>query len=147
MRVDRERLKDLIPHKHAMCLLDGVRNFDDETIVCISDSHRRRDHPLARAGELSAVHAVEYGAQAVAAHVALTADSNNDSLHEGYLVALRDVHVHCARLDTLRGTLTVTARQLLKDEEGGIYEFQVTAEGRAVANGRVTIMHKRESQG
>lgn len=147
MRVDREGLQRLIPHQHTMCLLDGVRDFDDEMIVCISDSHRRRDHPLRCEGHVSAIHAVEYGAQAIAAHEALTADLSDGRLSEGYLAALRDVHVYCDRLDTLTGTLAVTARRLLKREDGVIYEFQVTAEGKAVADGRATIMHKREPQG
>lgn len=147
MRVDREGLQRLIPHQHDMCLLDGVQDFDDEMIVCTSDSHRRRDHPLRREGQISAIHAVEYGAQAIAAHEALTADLSDGRLGEGYLVALRDVCVHCDRLDTLSSTLTVTARRLLKREEGVIYEFQVTAEDKPIADGRATIMQKREAQG
>jgi len=147
MRVDRERLEYLIPHKQTMCLLDGVLDFDDEMIVCLSDSHRRHDHPLLRGGMLNAVHAVEYAAQAIAAHESLTSDSDSGRLSGGYLVALRDVYVHCDRLDTVRSTLVVTARRLLKSEEGVIYEFQVTAEREPVADGRATIMHKRESKG
>lgn len=144
MRLDRDELQNLIPHKHAMCLLDGVLNFDDEMIVCISNSHRRSDHPLRRSGELSGLSAVEYGAQAMAAHAVLTANTHDAKAREGYLVALRDVHIHCERLDTLRDVLTVTARCHFRQETGEIYEFWVTAGDQAVANGRATIMHRGE---
>ena len=67
----QERLRSLIPHAGAMCLLETVREFSGEEIVCEASSHRDPGNPLRRHGALAALHLAEYAAQAMAAHGAL----------------------------------------------------------------------------
>ena len=57
-----------------MCLLDEVVQWDERSIVCISNTHRDPANPLRRQGRLSAVHAFEYGAQTAAVHGGLLCD-------------------------------------------------------------------------
>ena len=73
--INKSEIRKLIPHSGAMCLLDGVIQWDDESIVCVSNTHRDPSNPLRNNGQLSAVHALEYGAQAAAVHGGLRARS------------------------------------------------------------------------
>ena len=66
-------IETLLPHAGRMRLIDRVVSYDEQTIVCESDSHRAADHPLAEAGVLSIICGLEYGAQAMAIHGALLA--------------------------------------------------------------------------
>ena len=64
MAIEKAEIRALIPHAGLMCLLDRVLQWDDESIVCVSQTHRDSNNPLRRDRRLSALHAVEYGAQA-----------------------------------------------------------------------------------
>ncbi|PYI82543.1 MAG: phosphotransferase, partial [Verrucomicrobia bacterium] len=66
--IGKAEIRTLIPHSGLMCLLDSVIEWDDQSIICISNTHRDPANPLRREGQLSAVHAFEYGAQAAAVH-------------------------------------------------------------------------------
>ena len=71
--IHKAEIRTLIPHSGLMCLLDEVMQWDDRSIVCITNTHRDPANPLLRGGRLSAVHAFEYGAQASAVHGGLRA--------------------------------------------------------------------------
>ena len=73
MLIDKAEIRSLIPHAGAMCLLDAVTAWDEQSITCLSDTHRDPANPLRRQGRLSVLHAIEYGAQAAAIHGALCA--------------------------------------------------------------------------
>jgi predicted hotdog family 3-hydroxylacyl-ACP dehydratase len=130
----------LIPHAGAMCLLDEVLAWDEATVHARSASHRRADNPLRRDGVLRALHACEYGAQAMAVHGGLRARAAGARAAAGYLVSLRGVVLHRARLDDLPGWLEVRAERLLGGDAGWQYAFQVEHEGLAVASGRAMVM-------
>lgn len=68
MRLSRKEISEQIPHAGRMVLLDEVVEWDDDHIVCRSHSHQDRDNPLYLSGQLSAVCAIEYAAQAMAVH-------------------------------------------------------------------------------
>jgi len=137
---DKSEIRTLIPHSGTMCLLDGVVHWDDESIVCITNTHRDANNPLRRDGQLSAVHALEYGAQAAAIHGGLRARAAGMTAPPCYLAALRDAHLHVARLDNLTSALEVRAHRLFGSAGNTIYECAISAGGTPVAEGRVTIM-------
>ena len=62
--ISGQALVALIPHGGSMCLLEAVDSWDETRVTCRSATHRRPDHPLRRDGHLSAVHLLEYAAQA-----------------------------------------------------------------------------------
>ncbi len=134
--MNRERLLQLIPHAGRMCLLDRVTAYSDHDIECTTGTHRDPDNPLRRDGQLSALHLVEYAAQAMAAHGALLADS---IAQPGMLAALRDIRLHVDRIDTLDADLTVYATRRLAQRDGSLYDFSVHAGERLLCEGRIAI--------
>src|SRR6266576_3721198 len=115
MPLAKAEIRTLIPHAGLMCLLDSVLKWDAESIVCTSETHRDPANPLRRDGRLSALHAFEYGAQAAAVHGGLRARSAGAAMPRCYLAALRDAHLHIARLDDVTSPLEVRARRLFGD--------------------------------
>lgn len=140
--IDKPEIRDLIPHSGTMCLLDGVVSWDDESIVCITNTHHDANNPLRRDGHLSAVHALEYGAQAAAIHGGLRARAAGTIAPPCYLAALRDARVHLERLDDLTAPLEVRAQHLFGDAGNTIYQCSISADGTPVADGRVTIIRR-----
>src|SRR5207237_10217578 len=140
MSVDKAEIRTLIPHAGLMCLLDRVLSWDDESIVCVSETHRDPANPLRRDGRLSAMHAVEYGAQAAAVHGGLRARSAGATAPPSYLAALRDARLYAMRLDDIGSPLQISARRLFGDATNTVYECRVSAGGVLLADGRITIM-------
>jgi predicted hotdog family 3-hydroxylacyl-ACP dehydratase len=138
--IDKSEIRTLIPHSGTMCLLDDVVRWDDESIVCLSNIHRDANNPLRRDGQLSAVHALEYGAQAAAIHGGLRARAAGTTAPPCYLAAVRDAHLHVARLDDLPSALQVRAQRLFGEAGNTIYQCSISTDGAPVADGRVTIM-------
>lgn len=132
----RDDLYALIPHSGAMCLLDSVIEYAAEEILCETASHRDPANPLLRDGVLSAIHLVEYAAQAMAAHGALQAEGK---AQPGMLAALRDIRLRVAHIHDIPGKLTVRARRRLARKEGSLYEFSVSAEDQVLCEGRLSI--------
>lgn len=130
----------LIPHQGGMCLLDAVVDWDAERIHARSASHRRADNPLRSDGRLRAVHLCEYGAQAMAVHGALLARAAGGTAAPGYLVSLRGVELHRARIDDLDGDLDVHAERLLGGDGSWQYAFRIEHAGTPLASGRAAVM-------
>lgn len=140
MLVDKAEIRTLIPHAGLMCLLDSVIKWDDESIVCASETHRDPNNPLRRDERLSALHAFEYGAQAAAMHGGLRARSAGVAAPLYYLAALRDAHLQVTRLDDIDSPLEVRAQRLFGDASNAIYECHVSASDILLADARITFM-------
>lgn len=143
MNVGKEEIRSLIPHVGQMCLLDSVLAWDDKSIVCTSETHRDPANPLRRDGQLSAVHAFEYGAQAAAIHGGLRARAAGGSAPPHYFAALRDAHLQVNRLDDIALPLNVHAQCLFGEAGDAVYQCQVSAGNVVLAEGRVTVMVRR----
>lgn len=135
----KAELARLIPHAGAMCLLDGVVEWDGERVKCVARTHLDVDNPLRRGDSLHAVAAVEYAAQAMAVHGALTG-AVGERPRVGYLAALRDVVCRVARLDTLDHELIISAERLMGDARNVIYRFAVGSETEPLVTGRATVI-------
>lgn len=138
--MDRDFILGLIPHAGSMCLLDAVERWDEQGVVCRSDSHRRVGNPLMRDGALAAIHLVEYGAQAMAVHGGLLASRDGGRAAPGMLTSLRDVKLAVERIDDIADSLAVSARKLLGGPGGWLYEFEVRAGELLLASGRLSVM-------
>jgi predicted hotdog family 3-hydroxylacyl-ACP dehydratase len=125
-----------------MCLLDEVTQWDDRSISCVTNTHHDPANPLRRDGRLSALHAFEYGAQAAAVHGGLRARSVGAIAPPGYLAALRNAHLHAARLDDITSPLQIYANRLFGDGANTIYECRVSADNVLLANARITIIQR-----
>lgn len=136
----------LIPHQGAMCLLDSVEDWSQDRIVCLATSHRRSGHPLRDNRGLRALCAIEYGAQAIAAHAGLLGRSAGSRPGIGYLAALRDVVISLESLDGIEAPLRIDAQVVLRQGNGHIYEIAVTAGARTIMTGRLSVMVPREAE-
>ena len=140
--INKAEIRTLIPHSGLMCLLDEITRWDDESITCVTNTHRDSANPLRRDGRLSVVHAFEYGAQAAAVHGGLRARSVGATAPPGYLAALRDARLHVVFLDDITSPLQVCANRLFGDGANTVYECRVLANNALLANGRVTIIQR-----
>ena len=138
--IGQDRIRALIPHAGAMCLLEQVLHWDESSISCLATSHRDPAHPLRRAEGLSALHLIEYCAQAMALHRGLVSESKGEVAPRGWLVATRDFKLAVARLDDLPAPITITARELLYYEGGTQYEVAAEADGLALGGGRISVV-------
>jgi predicted hotdog family 3-hydroxylacyl-ACP dehydratase len=123
-----------------MCLLDGVIDWDDESILCVTETHRDQQNPLRRDDRLSAVHAFEYGAQAAAIHGGLRARAVGTTAPPGYLAAVREGQLNAERLDDVSSSLRILALRLFGESANTVYECEISAGEKVLATGRVTIM-------
>jgi len=139
MQIDQGRIRELIPHAGAMCLLDRVLFWDAVRIRCASGSHHRADNPLRHASRLRAICGIEYAAQAMALHGALGA-SQRRLPRAGYLVSVRAVVCPAVELDCQPGELTVEAERVLGDHDQAVYAFAVRADRVELLSGRATVV-------
>ena len=146
MLIGREEICAMIPHAGTMCLLDSVESWDEHAIVCRSASHQNPHNPLIKNGRLSSVHAVEYGAQAMAVHGCLLAQAKGERLKPGYLAALKEVKLHTAYLDDIAEPLTIKAEQLIAGSGNLMYTFEVFAGKHTVATARATVITQTATQ-
>jgi predicted hotdog family 3-hydroxylacyl-ACP dehydratase len=142
MTTDRHVLASLIPHHGAMCLLDRVLHWSETEIVCRAVSHRDPANPLCHDRVLPAHTGIEYGAQAMAAHGALTGGMTAGAI--GYLAAARDVQLQVRRLDDIADELEVRCEKLLAEGGRLLYRFAVCAGGRELVDGRLTVVLRGE---
>jgi predicted hotdog family 3-hydroxylacyl-ACP dehydratase len=138
--LDRDGIAQRIPHSGSMCLLDGLLHWDAEHALCRASSHHDAANPLRSPGGLLAPVAIEYAAQAMALHGALTALPGSVP-SAGYLAAARGVNLHVARLDDVPGALQVSVTRLAGAETQALYRFELHDEtGRLLVDGRATVV-------
>jgi predicted hotdog family 3-hydroxylacyl-ACP dehydratase len=139
MLVGKAEIEQRIPHAGKMCLLDGVLEWNADTIRCRAISHREPNNPLRRNGKLYAITGVEYASQAMAIHGALSGAVAGRP-RAGYLASLRDVVCHRARLDDGAEELIISAERLMGDESRVVYGFSVASDGEEIVAGRATVV-------
>jgi predicted hotdog family 3-hydroxylacyl-ACP dehydratase len=138
-RLSRSQFASLIPHSGRMCLIDSVEFWDDGSIDCLSGTHRDRSNPLRRNGELSVVHLLEYGAQAMAIHGGLL----NGRAAPGMLAALRNVRLYIETAESLGALLRITAFTQAGVPNIAIYDFEVAEiDGRVLVEASATVVNR-----
>lgn len=128
-----------IPHSGAMCLLDEVVEWSDETIRCTATSHRDPHNPLRTNERLAAVCAIEYAAQAMAVHGAVLSAASGRP-RAGFLASVRNVETHVERLDTLEAPLVVVAERISGDVNNILYQFVVNCNDQTIVEGRAAVI-------
>ena len=141
-----DAIAKLIPHQGAMCLLDTIVRWDRETIVCESARHLAPDNPLRAHGRLSVLHAIEFAAQAMAAHQRLTGE-HPTAPHCGLLISVRQCTFARERLDDCASPLVIETSRIASTADALTYRFAVAAAGEPVADGRASVMLVEEAVG
>lgn len=138
MNPGRDWIAARIPHQGGMCLLDGVLEWNAETIRCAASGHRRPDNPLRGPDGLGIACGIEYAAQAMAVHAALL--QPGDRPRAGFLTSVREVAWGVDRLDTVPEDLDIQARRMAAGDAGALYAFALRAGGRELLSGRATVV-------
>ena len=126
-----------------MCLLDGIVEWNPQSICCYSRQHRAADNPLRQAGRLGIMCGIEFAAQAIALHGSL-AGTLTERPRAGYIASLREVACFGDCLDTLEEDLTIRATHLAGDGDRVAYAFAVSCRGRELVTGRATLLLRVE---
>jgi predicted hotdog family 3-hydroxylacyl-ACP dehydratase len=135
-------IAERVPHGGTMCLLHTLHESSDTHVLCSTTSHHAADNPLRSASGLLSCNAIEYAAQAMALHGALTAASDEPP-RGGRLASVRGVKVHAPRLDTIDGPLFVHAERLAGDADQAMYQFTLHDQRQQpLAQGRATVLLK-----
>jgi len=143
--LDKVWIANHIPHQGDMCLLDSVLTWDQTNIKCIAVSHRNTDNPLRAHDQLGIACGIEYAAQAMAVHGALSAATDSPRPKVGYLVSVRSVNMYATRLDDISADLQVNASCMMANESNMLYEFSVSANDQVLLEGRAAVVLNAES--
>lgn len=127
----------LLPHGGDMVLIDRVEGWSEDDIVCSTNRHRSRQNPLRHSDSLPAFAALEYGAQAMALHGAL---SSGGVVRPGLLASVRDMRLFTDRLDDVSGVLWIQAVLLRRDPRAAVYTFHVGSADEVLVSGRVGVV-------
>jgi predicted hotdog family 3-hydroxylacyl-ACP dehydratase len=129
-----------VPHHGTMCLLHTLHESSDTHVLCSTTSHHAADNPLRSASGLLACNAIEYAAQAMALHGAMTAAADAPP-QGGRLASVRAVRLHVPRLDTIDGPLFVHVERMAGDVGQAMYQFALHDDKRnALVQGRATVL-------
>ena len=131
-----------IPHRGRMCLLEEVIGFDARGVRCRTGTHREPDNPLRAHGRLGVACGIEYAAQAMALHGALStaAQGTGGAVRVGLLAGVREVRPRVLRLDDIESDLICEVRQVAADGFTALYEFELRADERTLLSGRASVV-------
>lgn len=91
-------------------------------------------------GRILAVVALEYAAQAAAAHGSLQLQTSpGDSVRSGFLASAREFTLSVDRLDNLEADLKIRADRLMDSGDSVVYSFSVGCGPQPVACGRLSV--------
>jgi len=128
----------LISHSGAMLLIDEVISWNEEKIITRCQSHRKTDNPLRLAGQLSALHLIEYGAQTMAVHCGLL----TGQARPGFLAAVRSAHFYRDDLTSLQTDLIIQATAQLQLANGAVYHLIIAdTENTLLLDAWATVIH------
>lgn len=136
---DRQWLESHLPHKGTMCLLDHVVSWTNDEIHCKAYSHKDPNNPLLSEGILGSSAAIEYAAQAMAAHGCLLLKSDGTP-RQGFIASVRNIRFKTNALSSLGPEIDIHATRLMGDADNVIYEFEVSDSGSPRVTGRATVV-------
>jgi predicted hotdog family 3-hydroxylacyl-ACP dehydratase len=135
--LSRSDIARCLPHGAGMQLIDQVIRYDDKEILCLTQSHRRRDHPLSVEEQLPLTAMIEYAAQAAGLHFALSRSSDVAAPVAGYIGALKGVHFYPEV--GVGDELAIVATPLVREQKMAIYHFVISTDDRRLAEGRISL--------
>jgi predicted hotdog family 3-hydroxylacyl-ACP dehydratase len=146
--MNRAWIEARIPHQGRMCLLDEVITWDARHIRCSTGTHRALDNPLRSHDRLGIACGIEYAAQAMALHGALSGAAARDAAgtgagaysRVGLLVGVRDVRLHVSRLDDIESDLFCEVTHVAGDDLTALYVFALRDNERSLLAGRASVV-------
>lgn len=126
---------ELVPQRPPMLLLAEVLAADARAITCAAEV--QGDDLLVREGRAPAAAAIEYMAQAIAAHAGLRARAAGRQVARGVVVACRDLVLRVEHLD-VGDRLEITA-ELAFEGPLADYRARVTRGGHEIAAAHIHV--------
>lgn len=130
---DVQALYAALPHADSMRLLEAVGDWDTESLLAATRSHRHKDHPLRLDGRLHGLAALEYAAQGCALHGVLAGklaenrDAMNSTTRGTTVVAtVQHLQLHGGDLDHSGPELRTMVRCVLRQSQSAAYQCTVT---------------------
>ncbi len=142
---DKETLCKLIPHSGNMCLLDAVEYWDTTSIRCRAGDIHHPNHPLRHQGSISSLAALELGAQAMAVHGGILANTEKLPITPGYLAAIRHANIGLFDLSGITEPLIIQATRLMGDQNAQLYKFNISASGQSLVSAKATVLSSKFS--
>lgn len=141
--MNRAWIEARIPHQGSMCLLDEVIAWNDRHIRCRTGTHRALGNPLRSHDRLGITSGIEYAAQAMALHGALSGDAAGAGAAPsriGLLASVRDVRLHVLRLDDIESDLLCEVIHLAGNGLTAMYEFELRDTDNPLLSGRAAVV-------
>jgi predicted hotdog family 3-hydroxylacyl-ACP dehydratase len=129
-------IEELVPHRAPMLLLDRVEDDGDRTTTC--GLTIREDSSFVENGAVPSYLALEYMAQAVAAHAGLRDVRKGQPVSIGYLIGARNVEF---LVDEFRvgDQLRIIVSHVWCDGELGQFEVRIESGNRRVAGAQLNV--------
>ena len=134
---------DYLPHSGDMCLIDGIVNYDTQSITCQTESHQLTSNPLRNNKQLASINGIEYAAQAAALHLALAKITTQ---HRGMLASIQECQLYVQRLDIIKTPISIVSELLFCDQDhSAFYQFRLSSEKTELVTGRLLIVLETSS--
>ena len=135
MLLTRKAIEERLPHSGNMCLLNRVIAANEQSLTAEAISHLDTSNPLIVDGRISAINGVEYAAQAMAIHGSLRSGKS----HAGYIATVRNIELNQEFLPQEQGSLLIQVEQLMSDDNGFSYQFQIHGHEQLILSGKITV--------
>ena len=129
-------IEELVRHRAPMLLLDRVEDDGDRTTTC--GLTIREDSSFVENGAVPSYLALEYMAQAVAAHAGLQDVRKGHPTRIGYLIGARNVEFLVDEFQ-VGERLRVVVTHVWGDDELGQFEVYVESNNRRVAGAQLNV--------
>ncbi len=145
----RKEIERRLPHGGSMSLLHEIIQADETSLTAQAVSHRDADNPLRIDGKIAMVNGVEYAAQAMAVHGSLVLEKKQAGSRaelkssQGYIATVRNIELHApyfpAADSSSSAALLIKVKQLMSDQNGFTYQFDIHCGQQLLISGRITV--------
>lgn len=143
MKLDIPPIEEILPHRGTMLLLDAVRSWDAESATVTASVKADAWYSEAD-GTMPSWIGIELMAQAIAAHVGLSARARREPPRQGVLLGTRAYQVIMPRFPS-GATLTVIANLAFRDDSGlGAYDCRIAIGGQDIATATIKVFEPED---
>jgi len=128
-------IEQRLPHSGKMCLLNEVIQSDETSLIAQAISHLDIDNPLRINDTINTINGIEYAAQAMAVHGSLLSDKPQ----AGYIASVRNIEIKIPTLPEQKQPLVIAVEQLMSNENGFTYQFDISCEQQSLISGKITV--------
>lgn len=140
--ITKNEIEKMIPHGTSMCLLDGVIEWNEQTITTECHTHFSPTNPLLEKGDLAIVNLIEYGAQTAAIHAALN-QTGLSVKRPAYLGAIKNIEFHCPIISSSTQSIEIKANCINSNPNGAIYLISAEGDGKPLLSGKIILVTPR----